>query len=254
MTTEAVKTDVVDIEEAKLTLVVKPDDPITVFGDREIKFMFPGKIRGISVGGGPLETARYYVESASDPGAIGAGALWLDTSGGATIETGAVLYRRTLADSGWIAWNSDHDPDITTTAELNALVSQPGSLDVWAAQQYGPLFDWAGRGQIKGEFHVLRDHIAELVGDEIVQNVAYVPTASPDQSPVSQRGTQARRCMILRRTEHPDGPTFLLLDRGPADADDPTVPVPPEIQSLPYPATRSSSWPSPYSQSSPFSP
>lgn len=41
-----------------------------------------------------------YVQS-SDPGAVGANKFWLDTTGGATFEAGAVLKQRNGADSGW---------------------------------------------------------------------------------------------------------------------------------------------------------
>jgi hypothetical protein len=132
--------------EAKITLKIGPSDPVTVFGDREVRFAIPGALRGMSTG-------------------------------------------------------TDENP---------------GILDLWAADQYGPLFDWLGRGQITGEFAVVRGRVDELVGDEIVQQVAYVPTANPAQSPTSQRGTTARRCQILRRTEGPEGPVLLLMDRGPA--------------------------------------
>lgn len=41
-----------------------------------------------------------YVQS-SDPGAVGANKFWLDTTGGATLDAGAILKQRNGANSGW---------------------------------------------------------------------------------------------------------------------------------------------------------
>jgi len=52
-----------------------------------------------------------YVAS-SDPGAVGANKFWLDTTGGATLQAGAILKQRNGANSGW-----------TTRADLSALTA-----------------------------------------------------------------------------------------------------------------------------------
>lgn len=59
----------------------------------------------------------YYAQN-GDPGAVGAGKLWLDTTNGADIESGAVLKERNGANSGW-----------TTRVDLTALRASVGYHD-----------------------------------------------------------------------------------------------------------------------------
>jgi hypothetical protein len=56
-----------------------------------------------------------YVQS-SDPGAVGAGKFWLDTTGGASLDNGAILKQRDGTNTGW-----------TTRCDLSALAA--GALD-----------------------------------------------------------------------------------------------------------------------------
>ena len=41
-----------------------------------------------------------YIQSA-DPGAVGAKVMWLDTTSGSTLETGALLKKRNAGNTGW---------------------------------------------------------------------------------------------------------------------------------------------------------
>lgn len=52
-----------------------------------------------------------FVQS-SDPGAVGAYKFWLDTTGGAALQSGAILKQRNAGDSAW-----------TTRADLSSLVA-----------------------------------------------------------------------------------------------------------------------------------
>ena len=68
-----------------------------------------------------------YVQSA-DPGAVGANKFWLDTTGGATLDGGAILKQRNGADSGWttrldlataLGGKQPLDSDLTAIAALS---------------------------------------------------------------------------------------------------------------------------------------
>jgi hypothetical protein len=96
-------------------------------------------------------------------------------------------------------------------------VTPQGPLDLWAAGVAQALFDWQSRGAIRAELEVRRGVTDARIGDVLTLDLAYFPSANAAQSPVSQRGTDARRAVILKRTVKPDRVSFLLEDRGLAD-------------------------------------
>jgi hypothetical protein len=61
-----------------------------------------------------------------DPGAIGAGKLWLDTTNGATLEAGAVLKERDGADTGWTTRT-----DLKTATGLGVTTLTDGATITW---------------------------------------------------------------------------------------------------------------------------
>jgi hypothetical protein len=92
------------IQEATVTVEIPaPVDSAgrqVVFGDREVRFDLPGEIEGYYTLGRVLTTGGYtLVTDSADPGAVGAGVLWLDTSGGVDLEDGAVLKIRNDANT-----------------------------------------------------------------------------------------------------------------------------------------------------------
>jgi hypothetical protein len=60
-----------------------------------------------------------YVQS-GDPGAVGAGKFWLDTTGGATLTAGAILKQRDAPDTGWTT-----RADVKTALDLKAALASP---------------------------------------------------------------------------------------------------------------------------------
>lgn len=76
-----------------------------------------------------------YVQS-SDPGAVGANKFWLDTTGGATLQAGAILKQRNGANSAWTtradlsaltgttATYGDNDTSLATTAFVQSAVTK----------------------------------------------------------------------------------------------------------------------------------
>jgi hypothetical protein len=95
----------------------------------------------------------------------------------------------------------------------------PGPLDHFVAAIANPLFDWQGRGAIRGEFHALRGSPAydAKIGDTLVLDVPHYPSALPGAVPVSQRDLGPRLAFVLQRTRTPEGATISFEDRGPAE-------------------------------------
>ncbi len=93
-------------------------------------------------------------------------------------------------------------------------VTPAGTLDVWCANVAQPIFDWQGRGAIRADLDLRRGVTDANIGDVLTLDLEYFPSANPDQSPVSQRGTDPRRAVVLRRTKKPDRVSLLLEDRG----------------------------------------
>jgi hypothetical protein len=60
-----------------------------------------------------------YVQN-GDPGAVGAGKFWLDTTGGATLTAGAILKQRDAPDTGWTT-----RADVKTALDLKAALASP---------------------------------------------------------------------------------------------------------------------------------
>ncbi len=90
----------------------------------------------------------------------------------------------------------------------------PGDLDRFVAAIGSDLFDFQARGAITSDLSVRRGVTTAQVGQEIILNLPHLPTASPDQTPTSQRGTVPRVAVILRRTPTPAGPVLKVQDRG----------------------------------------
>jgi hypothetical protein len=90
----------------------------------------------------------------------------------------------------------------------------PGALDDFVALIGSDLFDFQGRGAITSEVSTRRGVTGALIGETVTLDLAHLPTASPDQSPTSQRGTVPRIAVVLRRTPTPSGPILKLQDRG----------------------------------------
>jgi hypothetical protein len=97
--------------------------------------------------------------------------------------------------------------------------TNPGPLDLYVAGIAKPLFDWQGRGAIRGELHALRGSAAynALIGETLTLDLAHYPSAVIGDSPISQRGSGLRRAFILQKTRTPEGCTISFEDRGPAD-------------------------------------
>ena len=95
----------------------------------------------------------------------------------------------------------------------------PGTLDEFVALIGFELFDFQGRGAITSEISVRRGVTDALIGETVTLDLAHLPTASPTQSPTSQRGTVPRIALVLRRTPTPSGPVLKLQDRGIAPSD-----------------------------------
>jgi hypothetical protein len=97
--------------------------------------------------------------------------------------------------------------------------ANPGPLDLYVAGIAKPLFDWQGRGAIRGELHALRGSAAynALIGETLTLDLAHFPSAVIGDTPVSQRGSGLRRAFILQKTRTPEGCTISFEDRGPAD-------------------------------------
>jgi hypothetical protein len=95
----------------------------------------------------------------------------------------------------------------------------PGPLDYFVAALAGPLFDWQGRGAIRGELHALRESPAYTakIGETLTLDLPHYPSAVIGDTPPSQRGSEARRAFILQRTRTPEGATVAFEDRGPAE-------------------------------------
>jgi hypothetical protein len=108
-------------------------------------------------------------------------------------------------------------------------VTPSGPLDLWCANVAQPLFDWQGRGAIRAELALRRGVTDARIGDVLTLDLRYFPSANATQSPVSQRGTDLRRAVILKRTVQPDRVALLLEDRGIAEALD----CAPEFRSQP---------------------
>lgn len=96
-------------------------------------------------------------------------------------------------------------------------VTPPGTLDVWCANVADPIFTWQGRGGIRADLNIRRGQSDARIGDVITVDCAYFPSADPLQSPVSQRGTNARRAVVLQRTNHGDFFAYTVEDRGLAE-------------------------------------
>jgi len=95
----------------------------------------------------------------------------------------------------------------------------PGPLDHFVAAIATPLFDWQGRGAIRGEINALRGSAAydAKIGETLTLDLPHYPSAVVGDTPTSQRGSQARRAFVLQRTRTPEGATVAFEDRGPAD-------------------------------------
>jgi hypothetical protein len=102
----------------------------------------------------------------------------------------------------------------------------PGPLDHFVAALAQPLFDWQGRGAIRGEFSALRGSAAydAKIGETLTLDLPHYPSAIRGDLPTSQRGTAARRAFVLQRTRTPEGAQVSFEDRGPA-ADPGLVPT-----------------------------
>jgi hypothetical protein len=95
----------------------------------------------------------------------------------------------------------------------------PGPLDHFVAAIANPLFDWQGRGAIRGEFSALRGSAAYTakIGETLTLDVAHYPSAVVGDTPTSRRGSQARRAFVLQRTRTPEGAAVSFEDRGPVE-------------------------------------
>jgi hypothetical protein len=102
----------------------------------------------------------------------------------------------------------------------------PGPLDHFVAALAQPLFDWQGRGAIRGEFSALRGSAAydAKIGETLTLDLPHYPSAIRGDLPTSQRGTDTRRAFVLQRTRTPEGAQVSFEDRGPA-ADPGLVPT-----------------------------
>jgi hypothetical protein len=73
-----------------------------------------------------------YVQN-GDPGAVGAGKFWLDTTGGATLTAGAILKQRDAPDTGWTT-----RADVKTALDLKAALASPTFTGTPAAPTAAP--------------------------------------------------------------------------------------------------------------------
>lgn len=103
------------------------------------------------------------------------------------------------------------------------VTTESGQFDMasWVASVAREFFDFLGRGSITAEVAVKRGVTDALIGQELVLDLSYLPTADPADSPVSQRGSTPRLALVLRRNPGPEGPLLLVQDRGTAVAVDP---------------------------------
>jgi hypothetical protein len=73
-----------------------------------------------------------YVQS-GDPGAVGAGKFWLDTTGGATLTAGGILKQRDGTDTGWTT-----RADVKTALDLKANLASPALTGTPTAPTQSP--------------------------------------------------------------------------------------------------------------------